>query len=429
MTIVQPNPATLPTDLDVDVLIVGGGIAGAALACALRHTGRTIAVVEQRRDRLDTARGDHLQPCNVELLARWGVLDRFHAAGAGRRIGHEFRTAAGETLLAARYDELPIPFPYCLVVNHDLIAEILLDAACESANVRRFQPVVARHFEVTEVGIASLTFEAPAGSAGIRIRPRVVVGADGTNSPMRAALGFETDAHVYRHPMVAMFGRRPSALEPDDYFFRYASDRGMLVIQQRMDGRIKVTLPVGGEGIGWWKKSTPADREAVVRDRAHALAGFDAEIAGFYPVKMVHARKYVSGNVVLVGDAAHSIHPARGQGLNLGIASLAALVDHLPAGDDLASPSRVHDALLAYEAFQKPRYDTLLGRNHEAAMAMDETADGDVAALMRAQDEQLRRIHVDPELRRLHLLDVTGYPFGLPVPGPDSYNDTRGNPA
>jgi 2-octaprenyl-6-methoxyphenol hydroxylase len=401
--------------LDVDVLIVGGGIAGAALACALRNSGRTVAVVEQRRDRLDTARGDHLQPCNVALLAKWGVLDRFFAAGAGRRIGHEFRTAAGETLLAARYDELPIPYPYCLVIDHDRIAELLLDTAAESPTVHRFQPVVARHFEVAEVGITSLTFERPHGSGPLRVRPRLVVGADGTNSPVRHALRFETDEHVYRHPMVAMFGRRPAALAPDDYFFRYASDGGMLVIQQRMDGRIKVTLPVGGEGIGWWKKSTPADREAVVRDRAHALAGFDAEIAGFYPVKMIHARRYVSGNTVLVGDAAHSIHPARGQGLNLGISSLAALVDHLPSGADLGSPARVHEALLAYEAFQKPRYDTVLAKNHEAAVAMDETAEGDVAALMRAQDAMLRRIHVDPEQRRLHLLDVTGYPFGLPA--------------
>lgn len=313
---------------------------------ALRHSGRSIAVVEQRKDRLDTARGDHLQPCNVDLLARWGELDRFFAAGAGRRIGHEFRTADGETLLAARYDELPIRHPYCLVVDHDRIAEVLLDAAAESPMVHRFQPVVARHFEVRDGSIVSLTFERPAGAGPVRLVPGVVVGADGTNSPVLGALGFETDRHVYRHPMVAMFGRRPPALTPDDHFFRYASDRGMLVVQQRMDGSIKVTLPVGGEGIGWWKTSSPADREAVVRDRAHALAGFDAEIAGFYPVKMIRARRSVSGNTVLVGDAAHSIHPARGQGLNLGIASLAVLIEHLPAGADLASAVRMKDALL-----------------------------------------------------------------------------------
>jgi 2-polyprenyl-6-methoxyphenol hydroxylase-like FAD-dependent oxidoreductase len=400
--------------VDIDVLIVGGGIAGAALACALRWRGWRIAIVEQRRARLDAARGDHLQPCNVDLLADWGVLDRFLAIGAGRRIGHEFRTASGEPLLAARYDELPIRHPYCLVVNHDLIAEVLVDAAAESPHVQRYQPVVARHYEVDASGVVALTIETP-DEGQIRLVPCLVVGADGTNSPLRAALGFTYDEHHYRHPMVAMFGARPPGLEPADYFFRYASDRGMLVIQQRMDGSIKVTLPVGEEGIGWWKKSSAGNRAAVVGDRAHVLAEFDGAIAGFYPVRMVHTHRYVRGNTVLVGDAAHSIHPARGQGLNLGIASLGPLIARLPAGDALHDPAQLAAALLDYEAFLKPRYDQTLARNHDAALAMDETAAGDVASLMRAQDAQLRRIHTDPDLRRAHLLDVTGFPFGLPT--------------
>lgn len=399
--------------IETDILIVGGGVAGAALACALRHQNYRVTLVEQRKEKLDTARGDHFQPYSVELLARWGVLDKFFARGAGKRVGHEFRTAAGETLLAAAYDELPIQYPYFLVFHHDLIAELLLELAAENPNFLRLQPVAARHFDADDKGIHALTVMLPSGETAT-IKPHVVIGADGANSSVRSALHFTALEYQYQHPMVALFGTRPAALKPENYFFRYAGRAGMLVIQQRMDNQIKVTLPVGAEGISWWKKSTPAERAQVLSERAQILGDFASEVAGFYPVKMVHCHEYVKGNVVLIGDAAHSIHPARGQGLNMGLQSLPKLIDALPAPSKIDHPEIVRWDLQFYQKFQKPLYDRLVARNHEAALALDASAEGDVAELMRQQDDQTRQIHTQPELRRLHLLEATGYPFGIP---------------
>jgi len=400
--------------IDTDILIVGGGIAGSALACALRDAGYRIVLVDQRREPLDTARGDHLQPCNVELFARWGVLEKFFSRGAGKRVGHEFRTASGEPLLAATYDELPVPYPYFLVFNHDLIAELFLEIAAENPNFIRLQPVVARNFEIGEDGVSALSVELPDGVKAV-IKPHLVVGADGTNSTVRATLRFTADEHQYIHPMVAMFGPRPAALKPLDYFFRYSSSTGMLVIQQRMNSFIKVTLPVGAEGIAWWKKSTKQNRTDVLRRRAEVLEEFDSEIAGFYPVKMIHTHEYARGNVVLIGDAAHSIHPARGQGLNMGIYSLANLIRHLPQPKDISKPDKVKASLQQYQNVQKPLFDQLIAKNHESALNMDSTAEGEVEGIIMQQDERLRLVHNDPNLRRQHLLDSTGYPFGLPT--------------
>ena len=71
-----------------DVLIVGGGISGAALAARLAPLGWNIVLIERNPDPIDTARGDHLQPYTAELLDRWGLLDNFMAAGAEKRMGN-----------------------------------------------------------------------------------------------------------------------------------------------------------------------------------------------------------------------------------------------------------------------------------------------------------------------------------------------------
>lgn len=399
--------------IETDILIVGGGIAGSALACGLRRAGYRIVVVDQRKEPLDTARGDHLQPCNVEVLAQWGVLEKFFARGAGRRVGHEFRTASDDVLLSARYDELPIPYPYFLVFHHDLIAELFLELAAENPHFLRLQPVVARRFEVGDEGIRALSVDLPDGEK-VTIQAHLVVGADGTNSAVRAAMKFTSDEYQYAHPMVAMFGPRPE-LHPRHYFFRYSGRNGILVIQQRMTNDIKVTLPVGSEGTGWWKKSTKEQRAAILAERAEVLKDFDSEIAGFYPVKMIHTHQYARGNVVLIGDAAHSIHPARGQGLNMGIQSLPKLIECLPPPEKMPDAETLRASLQRYQSLQKPLYDRIIAKNHEAALAMESTAEAEVEEIIKHQDEQCRRIHQTPELRRQHLLEASGYPFGYPA--------------
>ena len=80
------------------------------------------------------------------------------------------------------------------------------------------------------------------------------------------------------------------------------------------------------------------------------LSDFDSEIAGFYPVRMIHAIDYAIGITVLIGDAAHSIHPARGQGLNMGIASLPRLIGCLPKPAEIGDFAKVTASLQLFHS-------------------------------------------------------------------------------
>jgi 2-polyprenyl-6-methoxyphenol hydroxylase-like FAD-dependent oxidoreductase len=409
---------------DVDVVIAGGGIAGSALACGLRNSGLRVAVIESRRNPMDTARGDHLQPVVVELLQRWGVLDEFMARGAGKRVGHEFRLPNGEAAIAASYDELDLPVPYFVVVDHDKIDEWFLEIAQRDAaeNLRVIKPATVQGITFDDHGVATSVIAQIIDQEGgaerfVEITGSVFVGADGMNSVVRAQSGFAVTETRYRQPMVAMFGSAPAELGRLDYFYRYAGPAGQLVIQPRMGGTIKVTRPIGSEGIPWWRKSSADDRAQRLGVVAEVLGGFDGEVSGFYPARRIEVTSFARGNVVLVGDAAHAMHPARGQGLNMGIASLGELIDCLPSPSEIASvegANAVVAGLATYNDRVKPQYDQILAKNHEAAGAMEASADGFPEGAWEGETGFLRMMAGDPALRRAHLLEATGYPFGVP---------------
>ncbi len=105
----------------------------------------------------------------------------------------------------------------------------------------------------------------------------------------------------------------------------------------------------------------------------------------------------------------------------MGIASLPTLISCLPTVAEVSSAEKVRHALLQYQRLQKPLSDRIIARNHQAAMDMEMGADEDRAAFLKKQKEQIREISARPELRRMHLLEVTGYPFGTPTEAEPDY--------
>ncbi|PHX67243.1 MAG: hypothetical protein CK518_00760 [Actinobacteria bacterium] len=398
--------------ISTDILIVGGGVSGSACGAALMNSGYKIICIDQGTGGpLDTSRGDHISPANVAAMDSWGVLEDFFSIGATKRVGHEFRSSISDLLLRAEYSEMGISHPYFLVVNHEKISSTFLNFAQKNPDFTLLQPYSAKEFDITDGDITKVRASNKDGEL-IEVSAHIVIACDGATSSIRSALSVDTFEHPYTHPMVAFFSERPDVLKPDDYFFRYSGDYGQLVIQQRMDGTIKITMPVGDEGIPWWKKSTNQERIAIIEKIAPELSGIQAELGGFYPVRMIHAIDYAIGNTVLIGDAAHAIHPARGQGLNMGIASMQTLIPLLPKPDQVADKTAVRRALGAFQAFQKPLNERIIARNHSAAMDMEMGADDNRAFVMKKQNEFLKVMASDKTLRAKHLNEATGYHFG-----------------
>ncbi len=171
-------------DESVDVLIIGGGVAGPALAAALAPHEMRVALLERHPGPLDTARGDHLQPRAVEILDMWGALGDLLGLGAEQRLGTVWYDAQGEPLLRAMVDGLGVPHPYFLYLNHELISQALLRAAARNPNFELNKPIAG--WSLVEQSPTSSAIEVMIDERQtVTIDAAVLVGADGQNSSVR----------------------------------------------------------------------------------------------------------------------------------------------------------------------------------------------------------------------------------------------------
>ncbi len=160
---------------DFDVAIVGGGIAGPAMACALAATNWRVLLVERSAEAIDTARGDHLQPKTCEWLEDWGVLDEMWRQGAEKRLGARYLLPDGEVVFEVPAEHLDIPHPYFLYLNHERISEVLLAGAARNPNFELWRPASA----LPEDGHDGFGMSVEHGGRRKRVRAGLIVAADG----------------------------------------------------------------------------------------------------------------------------------------------------------------------------------------------------------------------------------------------------------
>ncbi len=390
----------MPEVCEFDVAIIGGGIAGPALACALAPTGWRVLLVERSAEPIDTARGDHLQPQTCEWLAEWSVLDDMWALGAEKRLGARYLLPDGEVVLHVPVEQLDIPHQYFLYLNHELISQALLTAAARNPQFSVWQPASARPVE-TANGFG-LTVEH--AGAEKTVSAALVVAADGRTSRFRRAAGITADTYAYRNPMLTMFARR-TLDDPRNEVRAYFSPAGVISVVPRTGGGWKIGMPVPPAELASWKRATPEVLGRQLEQWLPELAGVRPEISGVYPITRMNAERWTERNLVLLGDACNTLHPGRSQGMNVAMRAAHRLVQLLVANDAIASPAALREVLVAYEAEVKPPMDARLADNHERGLEMDRL-DPEETSAMRAR---LAAVAADPDLHARYCVAAAGY--------------------
>ena len=305
---------------DCDVAIVGGGVAGGALACNLRDADLRVLLLEMAPSTPQINRGDELAPCTVRMLEKVGALPRFFARGAEkvtrwRAIGPEGETIVEVPLAATTYP----PHNYLLTLPHPLIEEALLETAVDRGNVRILRGCRATGLVKDDDGMTR-GVKALMGGEEVLVRATVVAGCDGPRSVIRQAAGLTTDLHTYPYEylmLTCILGDD----QPSDLNIEVWGAEGFCGFFP-ITGR-KVRCPVQaepGEMARWRKIGLHAVLEEL-KERFPYFRKMQVVDHDLHVYKMLrhHVDAYAADGVVITGDAAHCTPPYYGIGMTLGM--------------------------------------------------------------------------------------------------------------
>jgi len=307
--------------VDVDAVIVGGGIAGSTLAANLAGAGLAIEVLERETEFIDRVRGEWMAPWGVAEAKTLGLYDRFMNAGGHhttKAINYDelLSPAEAEAALMPLGDLHPdAPGPLCM--EHVTMQNVALDyAIAQGASVKR--------------GVGDITIEvgrSPAvsythGGDHTRRRCRLVIGADGRSSTVRRQLGLALREQPLDHLISGLLVEGADAWPSDVQSIGKAGDAMCLVFPQG-GGKVRLYVDYDLAARGTYTGEHGAKNLLNAFDVA-CIPGGDA-LARATPIGPCHAfpsqdaaldRPYAEG-AVLIGDAAGYSDPIFGQGLSV----------------------------------------------------------------------------------------------------------------
>jgi len=341
-----------------DVIILGGGLVGLALAAALDASGLTATIVDPadpdtRVDAAFDGRTSAVSSSSRRMFDAIGVTPHFPEPGGPiRRIRTSDGLAPGSLTFDAGEDDEALGWMH---ENRHLRAALRARAEVGNGITLRYRERPAS-IDRSEHGV-TVTLK-----SGDVLRAGLLVVAEGRNSPTREAAGIRIAHWKYDHrAIVSILGH---ALPHDRVAYEIFYPGGPFALLPMTDDdhghRSAIVWSLGEADAAGFLALSDEDFAA----EAHAaMGGFLGDIAmlaprSSYPLGFHHAARITDRRLALVGDAAHAVHPIAGQGLNLGFRDAAALAQVLVEGMRLGLDPGDRQLLDRYQRWRS--LDTLM---------------------------------------------------------------------
>lgn len=387
------NAHATPNRFDAEVLIVGAGPAGLALATTLQRAGVTALIVDKLESGQNTSRAAVIHAHTLEVLEAIGVSDKLGQSGI--KVTRFALRDRDSTLVRLNFDELPSKYAHLLMLPQDVTERILRQALDAASRHVRWGCQVESIVEVAD-GVEAVV-RSPEGRE--TLRARYLVGADGMHSLVRKTAGIGFTGSSYEDSFVL------ADVDMDwehgrDEVMLFFSPAGLLVVAPLPGNRFRLvaTLESAPERPGL------ADLQALLDARGPTRGAARVSCVHWSSRFRLHHRvadRYRHGRLFLAGDAAHVHSPAGGQGMNTGLVD-ACVLGRLLA--DVLQGRRDESQLDEYERLRRPAAEQVLG------LAGRLTGMATVRGALRrmARNTLLRLIGSLPPMRRRLQMQLSG---------------------
>ena len=334
---------------DYDVIIAGGGMVGATLACLLAKQGSSVAVIEPYIPKPFSIKDDYglrvsaISRFSQQAFMKVGAWEPILALRAAPYEAMHVWDATGQGEIHFDAAELGEP-DLGYIIENQVVQAGLAEAMKQYDNLDFIPSVSAQSFSVEDNSVSVVLSDERV------LITDLLVGADGANSKVRELAGIDVQLNDYTQKGLV-------AVVTTEKHHEYTA------WQRFMPSGPLAFLPLGDDKISivWTLPSDKADYHVAMSNENFNTAiteAFDYRLGrvtvlserGAFPLVGRQAEQYVSEGVALIGDAAHTIHPLAGQGVNLGIKDAVELADVLAAAND-----RSHVSMKTLRRYERAR--------------------------------------------------------------------------